>query len=340
MANEHEDEGGKALSMAEIAATLVASQPPVDAAPTSGDSDVEDEEELEVAEATDEGDDEATEQPVEAPADEPEDFDVSDDDVLTVVVDGEEREVTIGELKKAHSLGGATEKRLQEATELRKTAHAERTQMLEKLAEEERTLAEALSSLDEQVFKPVIPAPNEAMKRTNPEQYLRHRDAYDADQKRIADAKKAVQDRINTIAKTRQDRLKAYADDAGKMLLSEIPEFRDPTKATDMLHRMTTTAKAYGYTDQEIQSALDPRMFMLVRDAMRYREMTDPSRERRSPTNLEDQKVKKIRRLRTGNTTAKNRARVVDQQHKAVVAKARSSGKVADIAATLVVPKG
>lgn len=355
-----EEGGNQPASLAEVAATLITGTDDAQASeetdenqeadldvsdgteeedPTGGDNDEETTSELEEDEGNDEQEDDQSTGEDEDDVD-PEYFDINDDDLISVMVDGEEQEVSIGDLKKAHSLSGATEKRLQEATELRKTAHAERTQMLEKLAEEERVLTETLSGLDDSVFAPVIPEPTAELRRSNPEQYLRHKEAYDADQTRISDAKNAVQTRLDEIKQTRADRLAEYSKAAGQVILQEIPELADEKKAPAVLQSLAETAKFYGYTDDEIRTALDPRMFMLVRDAMRYRQMTDKSRERPMTEIMEGQKTKKVRRLRSGNTLAKNRARHADKKRTAAVDKARASGKPQDVAATLLVPKG
>lgn len=358
---KRDEEGGK-LSLADVAATLI--QTPDAAAdneeadveevsedqetPTGGESDDTDEV---VDETPDEPDDESTdegdeqegddEQPDDEDADdEPEHFEISDDDLLTVMVDGEEQEISIGDLKKAHSLSGATEKRLQEATETRKAAHAERTQMLEKLADQERMLTQALSDLDDSVFQPVISEPPAELRKTNPAQYLRHKEAYDEDQKRIKAAKDAINTKLDSIQKQRAERLEAYANEAGQLIVKEIPELGDEKSAPKMLERLSETAKSYGYTDQEIQSALDPRMFMLVRDAMRYRDMMEKNRERPNVTDLSGQNTKKVRRLRSGNaSTAKARARQKDKNRQKIVDKAKQTGKYQDVAATLLMPK-
>lgn len=354
--NKTEEEGRDAASVADIAATLLKPQDVAETTetndeevPSGGDNDDDAEAvitENDNDETVDVDETEGDEQEDEQSDDEDEDddesdyLDIRDDDLITVMVDGEEQELTIGDLKKAHSLGGATEKRLQEATEERKAAHAERTQMLEKLAEQERAVSDALSNLDDSVFTPVIPEPNEQLRRSNPEQYLVHKEAYEEDQRRIANAKQAVQTQLKEIQEKRQERLKEYSEQAGKIILQEIPELAKRETAQPMLQKLAATAKAYGYTDQEISSALDPRMFMLVRDAMKYREMTDKSRERTDPTNLEGQKQKKVRRLRSGSTSSKNRVRQADKQRKAAVDRARKTGKPQDVAATLLVPKG
>jgi len=316
--------------------------------PTGEDSDdtdteaAEEPDEPEAETSENEGDEEeGDDQPDDESDDEPEYLDIRDDDIITVMVDGQEQELTIGELKKAHSLGGATEKRLQEATELRKTAHAERTQMLEKLADQERLLTQALTDLDDSVFTPVISAPPQELRRSNPDQYLRHQEAYQEDQKRIANAKKAIEGKLEALNKQRTERLQAYAREAGKIIVQEIPELANEQAAPKMLERLTETAKSYGYTDQEIQTALDPRMFMLVRDAMRYRDMAAKNREKPDVTRLEGQNTRKVRRLRSGSTsTAKARARQKDKERQKIVDNARKTGKVQDVAATLLTPRG
>jgi hypothetical protein len=366
MANGKSEEGAKSTpSLADIAATLItqpnaaaeAEQEDIDEnvnedeVPTGEDSDdaleavaeEPDETEAEPSE-TDEGEEqEGDDQPDDEPdtEDEPEYFDISDDDLITVVVDGEEQELSIGELKKAHSLGGATEKRLQEATEMRKAAHAERTQMLEKLADQERLLTQALSDLDDSVFTPVIPEPPADLKRTDPARYLQHQEAYQQDQERISKARQAIEGKLNTLQQQRNERLKEYADEAGKVIVQQIPELADEKSAPAMLSRLVETAKSYGYTDQEINTALDPRMFLLVRDAMQYRDMQAKNKERPNVKKLEGQNTKKVRRLRSGSaSTAQARARQKDKDRQKVVEKARQTGKVQDVAATLLTSRG
>ena len=268
-------------------------------------------------------------------------IDINDDDVLEVMVDGKLETRTIAELKKAASGEGAIERRLQEATETRKTAHAERTTILEKLAENEQMLVTALTSLDASVFVGVIPAPNESLKTSNPAQYLRHKEAYDADQLRIANAKNAINTKIAELDAQRNARLQEYGKEAAATIAAIIPELVDPQKSQPMLAKLTETAKLYGYTDQEIASALDPRMFHLVRDAMLYRALKDPkSKEVRNVKDLTSQSGKPIvRKLRSGNTKATSFVKAQAKQQAAAINKARETGSINDVAATLVKPR-
>lgn len=268
----------------------------------------------------------------------PQILDVTDDDLIDVMIDGKLEQRTLGELKKAIAGEGAIEKRLQEATEARKTAHAERTSILEALADQERVVVTALQALDDTVFKPVIPAPDPKLKDKNPALYLRHKEAYDEDQKRIAEGKKAAQDKVADLLKQRQQRLKEYGEAAAPVIAKLIPELADPKKAPAKLNELVATAKSYGYTEVEISNALDPRMFHLVRDALAYRKLLDRSKEVKV-TDLSNQGKKVPRKLRSGNTRAASLVATKAKQQEQVRKTAAQTGKVKDVAAAILQPK-
>lgn len=297
-----------------------------DEVPPEGESESESEDEADVEEL-----DDTSAQTV---------IDIRDEDEIDVMIDGQLVTRTIADLKKAVSGEGAIEKRLQEATETRKTAHAERTAVLEALAEQERVVTNAFAALDDKVFAPVIPAPNPSMRDTNPAGYLRHKEAYDEDQKRIADAKKAVQSKVQELATQRQARLKEYGEAAAKQIAKIIPELVDPEKSPIMLEKLVTTAKRYGYTEQEIGAALDPRMFQLVRDALSYHELISRTKEL-NVTDLSKQKQGSVvRKLRSGNTKAKTLVANREKAQAQTKAVARKTGKTSDVAKTLLTTKG
>lgn len=294
------------------------------------DTTDEDDQEEDVGEADEEDDNVDQDQNI---------LDIRDEDEIEVMIDGQLETRTIAELKKAISGEGAIERRLQEATEVRKTAHAERTTTLERLAEQERLVANSLTVLEDTIFKAVIPAPDPSMKDKNPGAYLRHKEAYDEDQKRIADGKKALQNKLTEFGQQRATRLKEYGEAAAKEISRLIPELVDPTKSAPMLESLVNTAKTYGYTEQEISSALDPRMFHLVRDAMLYRKLTNRAKETKVG-DLSDQGKKAPRRLRSGNTRAVSQVQAAAKRQAETRAKAAQTGKVSDVAAMLLKPKG
>ena len=355
------DKQDGALSIADIAANLITSASPEEVSneeDSSGDADQandvqeqdenEDETEEEQAETeeqeaeTEEPDDDSddeVEEPNDPEADQTEDYlDINDDDIISVVVDGAEHDVTIADLKKAYSGEGAIEARIQEATEARNQTHSLNTQLIEKMALENVLMTTALENAGETLFAPLIPKPDDALKSSNPQQYLSHLDAYEQDQTRINAARNSIQKEMDAIKQAHQERLQQYAQEASLAVSKIIPELADPdtAKREAYFNRMATTAMNYGYSADEIAQALDPRMFTLVRDAMLYQDLTSRAKEKgTNVANLDGQK-KKIRKLRSGNTRAKSKAARAQKQRTAVMEKARKTGKVADIAATLI----
>ena len=296
---------------------------------TVPDSGIDDDEEED--DSSDESDSDQDED------DEAEYLTVQDEDLITVIVDDEEQEVSIGDLKRNFSLGQASEQRLQEATEARKEAHAERTKALEDYAAQTAIYDSVFEGLDETLYKGVIPAPSEELRKSNPEQYLRHKEAYDQEQSAIADAKKQLEDKRKEAQDKRQAALDEYAEQAAKVIAQHIPELADSKTSQQAFSNMASMAQAYGYTAKEINSALDPRMFLIMRDLVKYHELVNTTKGRDIVAN-KGQKQKKVRRLRSGNTNAKQRARQADKQRQNAADTARKTGKVSDIAATLVVP--
>lgn len=305
---------------------------------TEGDDPEEqDQDDLDQSSEDEDEDEDADDKPDEDG--QPQIIDVQDDDLIDVMIDGKLEQRTLGELKKAIAGEGAIEKRLQEATEVRKTAHAERTAILEELADQERLVAQALTSLDENVFKAFIPAPDPRLKDADPKRYLRHKEAYDEDQKRIAEGKKVIETQVAALAAQRQKRLEEYGKAAAPVIAQLIPELTDPAKAPAMLDKLVSTAKSYGYTEQEIQSALDPRMFHLVRDALAYRQLLDRSKEKRT-VDLSKQGNKVPRKLRSGNTKAATMVANRAKQQEQVKQRAAQTGKVGDVAAMILKNRG
>lgn len=346
-----------AMSMDDVAAMMIvkpsakeAERPVIPAQADDAEDQAETVEEgEELADTETEGDDQeaAEEVPQSGESDEaepqdedgadPEYVDIRDDDTIEVMIDGKRETRTIAELKKAASGEGAIEKRLQEATELRKTAHSQATAMLERLYSDETKIKTALSSLDDVLFVPMVPAPPAGLKERDPAAYVRHLDAYETDQKRLKKAKEARDAKVAELEAQRAQRLEQYGKAAAAVIAKEIPELVDPKQGPAMLERLATTAKAYGYSEHEIAAALDPRMFVLVRDAMRYRAMVDRSKERKvTKDDLSQQLNKAPRKLRSGNTTARTVAATKAKVQQAAVDRAKKTGSVDDIAAMIV----
>lgn len=268
-------------------------------------------------------------------------LDISDDDLIEVKIDGQIEYRSIAEAKKALSGEGAYDKRVKEATELRKQAQAEHTQMLERFNEANRTFAAVLNELESNLFKAQTEKPDASLKQSNPDLYYRKLADYQAEQETLNEGKKQLYALAQKQQAEMQKQREAYRKEQAMLLQQKLPQLSDQEKAQPLVKSMVETAKEYGFTEEEIGSALDHRYYIMVADLAKYKGVRDaPKRKANTVKNLDGQANKRPRKLRSGATALKAKSRKQRDQQKKATEIARKSGKVKDVAATLITKRG
>lgn len=160
-------------------------------------------------------------------------------------------------------------RKTQAAAELRRAADADQQAAREALKQHQQSLAELRKGLE--ALRP--PDPDEALRASDPQAYLLKRLEYEDAQRRI-DQIKAKEAELE--GKRREDDAKAYQahlTSEQEKLMGLVPEWRDPATAKTEFGKLADAARAYGFNDQEIAGVTDHRTVLLLRDAMRYREL-------------------------------------------------------------------
>ena len=203
-----------------------------------------------------------------------------DDTAIEVVVDGETETVPLSELKKGYS---------RQADYTRKTqALARERESLRQTLEAE---AQSAVQADRQQYLQSIQAFREALEQLSGEpdwlalkgqlsdaDFLKQRADWEA-QKVQRLRLKTEEDRVAQLhqaeaIKAQQGFIRAEQD----KLKAAWPEWADAEKAKAEGLKLVAAAKAYGFTEQEAASVTDHRTVLLLRDAMRYRELhRDPA---------------------------------------------------------------
>jgi len=271
--------------------------------------------------------DEATSNEEEADTEGENEEDVDIDELdIDVVVDGEEKKVKLKELKANYSGEKVIEKRLQEATEAKTYAIHNGQQLYIALEAE----AVRLAKIDEVLQKVVEPEINwEELRRTNPARYLLERD-----RQREAQEKQSVVNHERTQIAQRQQALiqkatEEYTLTQARELVTKIPEFAKPTEAGPMMAKLTTAAREYGYSPEEVGAVMDHRAMLVLRDAMRYQEMVGQKKE------LTKKAAPSTTLLRPSASKPKSEPSTARKLQDALRRKAIASGRPEDVAATL-----
>ena len=293
-----------------------------------------------IDETSEEGDDE--EGTSDDDADDTDNYiDINDDDLIEVKIDGKIEYRSIAEAKKALSGEGAYDKRVKEATELRKQAQAEHSQILERFKQAQSEFQGIVQQLEDGLLAPSVQKPSAQLKQSNPAAYQQQLAAYAEDQERIEEGRRALQNLTQKQQKLIAQQRDEYRKEQADKLAKALPALTSNETAPKMLEDMLATAKAYGFTEQEINSQYDHRYYLMVADLAKYKSARGAvTRKANTVKNLEGQKGKKPRTLRSGASSIKARARAESAKQKQAADSARKSGKVKDVAATLIKPKG
>ena len=235
--------------------------------PTQEESSTEDQpEEQENMEA--ESQEEATEEVSqdEEQIDTQEKQDSTAEPTYKVKVAGQEYDVTLDELRNGYSRDAdyrqKTESLAFEKKQFMSESEKQRQDYSAKLNEANQMLSVAQQQLNSEINS----ADLEKLYEADPTEAAR-----------IEHRLRKKQEKINSaLAKNQSEQKKqfdSYLKDQQSKLVSKMPEFSDPDKASQLKSSMKSTLNAYGFNDTEVAQVYDHRIVMLVNDAMKFRNL-------------------------------------------------------------------
>lgn len=244
-----------------------------------------------------------------------------DEQRFQVKVGGEEKELTLTELKSLAQQGADYTKKTQQVAEQRKAlqaeqqaieeakymrdAYAERLQAMEQLLNAQQPV-EDLESLKES--DPIGYAVRVAEMSQNKEKLY----AIQAERQRIAEMQQAEQ----------QQGMQEYLSQQAAVLSETLPEYSDPVKGEALRSDLRKFAKNLGFSDQELSAVRDARHVMALYKAMQYDKL------QQSKPQLNKRVSEPPKTIKSGNSNTS----VNTDQAKKTMAQLQKSGKVRDAA--------
>ena len=236
---------------------------------TVENTEVEEVEEFEeeVEEEAEEADDDTEEDDDSEYEDEEE---VEEEQTFTVKAAGEEKQVTLDELKKSYQLGSYYTKKTQEIAEQRKV-----------IEQEAKAIIEARQVRDEysqklQAVQQFLVGSNDsredlaAMKENDPIGYAvkvaemtekkEQLQLVQAEQQRIAQQQQA----------DRSAQMQQIVEQESQKLAQSLPEFSDKVKGEQIRNDIRSYGKSVGFTDEELSQVYDSRQVLTIHKAMMY----------------------------------------------------------------------
>jgi len=235
--------------------------------------EVEEVEETEVEEET-EPEVETTEAEVEEETEEESEVEeeevVEEEQTFTIKAAGEEKEVTLDELKKSYQLGSDYTKKTQEVAEQRKVIEQEAKAIIEarKVRDD---YAQKLQAV-EQFLTGTNDSPEDlaAMKENDPIGYAvkvaemtekkEQLQQVQSERERLAQEQNAV----------RADEMQKFVANEAQKLAVSLPEFSDKAKGEQIRNEIRNYGKKVGFTDAELSQVYDSRHVLVLHKAAQW----------------------------------------------------------------------
>ena len=245
----------------------------------------------------------------------------SEAQAFTVTVDGKPEEVPLDELIAGYHRYATYTKKSQELAQER-DGFGEEQQALRQMYQQYQGVLSQLHGQMEAANKP----PNmdwDALERENPVQFLKLKYL---EQQRAGEiqAVQAEQARMQQLLAGENDKkLQERLTVEQSLVLEKIPEWADGDLQATEQRKLVEFGKAIGYSDNELNTLYDHRALVVLRDAMRYNELTNGDRITEAKS--------KIGSVKGGNKETSRRVR--SRQVKSKRAQLKRTGKVDDAAA-------
>lgn len=234
--------------------------------PLEGQSD--DGEEGDEAEEDEGGEEEPEEDELEE-GDEPP-TDLKPDTKVKVKVDGQELEVTLQELQSGYSRTQDYTRKTQELSNQRKALEQEQ-QTIQAQKQQWSSYLSSMESALKTVMGDRTPEQWAELERRDRISYLEERHKHQKLQERLSAVQQEQQRTAQEQQQQYQAQLKAVAEQEKDRLFEKLPAWRDtPDAASKDRQLMLDYGAKVGFSQQEIDSMIDHRAVLVLRDAARY----------------------------------------------------------------------
>lgn len=197
--------------------------------------------------------------------------DAGQQELYTVKVDGEEREVTLDDLKRSFSGQAYIQKGMQEAAEAKKEAEGVYQALLNERQQLSSLLYQAQSG---QIAQPPIP-PSRELFNNDPIGYMEAKLSYDEALQTYQNQQYQIQQVTEQQNQQMQIAQQQYLQGEMQRLAQAIPEFSDAKTASKLKEDLVQFGSKLGYSEAELSEVMDHRAILVLQKAMKYDQLVE-----------------------------------------------------------------
>ncbi len=239
--------------------------------PTKEESqeDQPEEQEIKEEETEAESQDETEEETSEDVSQDEEQIDAQEklkDSTYKVKVAGQELEVTLDELRNGYSRDADYRQKTEELSYQRKQFQSESEKQRQDYSQKLNELNQRLAVAQQDLNAEINSADLDKLYEEDPTEAAKV-------ERRLKKKQDALNQSLQQTQAEQKQQFSSFLQEQQRKLVSKMPEFSDPAKASTIKANMKSTLNNYGFNDQEVAQVYDHRIVMLVNDAMKYRSM-------------------------------------------------------------------
>ena len=235
--------------------------------PENVESEEDQPQEQEISEETESEEEEVSEQDVSQDEEQIDTQEKQEDSPsYTVKVNGQELDVTLDELRNGYSRDADYRQKTEELSYQRKQFQSESEKQRQDYSQKLNELNQRLSAAQVDLNAEINSADLDRLYDEDPTEAARV-------ERKLKKKQDALNQSLQQAQAEQKEQFSSFLQDQQRKLVSKIPEFSDPAKASTLKANMKSTLNNYGFNDQEVAQVYDHRIVMLVNDAMKYRSM-------------------------------------------------------------------
>ena len=235
--------------------------------PQNEESETDQPQEQEISEETESEEEEVSEQDVSQDEEQIDTQEKQEDSPsYTVKVNGQELDVTLDELRNGYSRDADYRQKTEELSHQRKQFQSESEKQRQDYSQKLNELNQKLSTAQVDLNAEINSADLDKLYEEDPTEAARV-------ERKLKKKQDALNQSLQQTQAEQKEQFSSFLQDQQRKLVSKMPEFSDPAKASSLKANMKSTLNNYGFNDQEVAQVYDHRIVMLVNDAMKYRSM-------------------------------------------------------------------
>ena len=271
--------------------------------PQNEESEEDQPQEQEISEETESEEEEVSEQDVSQDEEQIDTQEKLEDSTYKVKVAGQELDVTLDELRNGYSRDADYRQKTEELSYQRKQFQSESEKQRLSYSEKLNELNQRLSTAQVDLNAEINSSELDKLYEEDPTEAARV-------ERKLKKKQDALNQSMYQAQAEQKEQFSSFLQEQQRKLVSKMPEFSDPAKASNIKANMKSTLNNYGFNDQEVAQVYDHRIVMLVNDAMKYRSMQN------SKPNIAKKITKPSKPFSSGVKQGKNEANLKVRKEK------------------------